>query len=65
MDINDSETWGKEDTTIKCSQCGKDFPWSISGQLYFKEKQFNPPKRCRDCRAQRKAQHPVPFHDPQ
>lgn len=43
--------------SIKCSDCGSDFTFSVSEQEFFAEKGFtHDPRRCRLCRAQRAAQ---------
>jgi CxxC-x17-CxxC domain-containing protein len=45
------------DKSLKCSDCGADFTFSIGEQEFFAEKGFtNDPKRCQICRATRKAQ---------
>lgn len=53
-----------EDLTIKCADCGRAFEFSVREQEFFKDKGFtNPdgsirlPKRCRNCRRQRKTQN--------
>ena len=46
-----------ENTTgdmIVCSDCGDKFLFSISEQKFFEKKNFDPPKRCKDCREMRK-----------
>ncbi len=45
------------DKTLNCSDCGKDFTFSSSEQEFFASKGFvNEPRRCPDCRAERKQQ---------
>ncbi len=45
------------DKTLSCSDCGKDFTFSSSEQEFFASKGFvNEPRRCPDCRAERKQQ---------
>jgi CxxC-x17-CxxC domain-containing protein len=45
------------DKSIKCSDCGSDFTFSMSEQEFFAEKGYtNDPKRCRLCRANRMVQ---------
>jgi len=45
------------DKSLKCSDCGADFTFSISEQEFFADKGYtNDPKRCQICRATRKAQ---------
>ena len=46
-----------EDKSITCLDCGVEFPFTAAEQQKFAELGFtNEPKRCRDCRARRKAQ---------
>ena len=49
-----------DDITLKCVEqgCGKDFIFRVKDQLFFQEQGFTPPKRCVDCRAKKKANHP-------
>ncbi len=42
-----SETNDKE---ITCSDCGQTFIFTGREQVFFQEKGFNPPKRCKPCR---------------
>ena len=45
------------DKTLNCSDCGTDFTFSASEQEFFASKGFvNEPRRCPDCRADRKQQ---------
>lgn len=45
----------KEDKTLTCCECGKEFVFSASEQEFYEEKGFkNEPKRCPECRAARK-----------
>ena len=41
---------------ITCADCGREFAFSAEEQAFFREKGFNPPKRCRECRQAKKAQ---------
>lgn len=41
--------------TIKCADCGKDFYFTDRDQAYYKEHDYDPPKRCFNCRKERKA----------
>lgn len=44
------------DKTIVCADCGAEFTHSADDQQRYAERGFtNEPKRCRDCRAKRKA----------
>ena len=46
------------DKILKCSDCGKDFIFTAGEQEFHEKKGFsNPPKRCIDCKAEKKAQH--------
>ena len=44
------------DMTITCVDCGSDFSFSERDQAFFAERGMSTPKRCRECRAARKAQ---------
>lgn len=45
------------DQTLKCADCGADFPFTEKEQQFFQEKGFaHPPKRCSECRQKRRAQ---------
>jgi len=41
--------------TIKCKDCGTDFTWTAEEQEFYQQKGFNPPLRCKDCRAKARA----------
>jgi hypothetical protein len=41
---------------LTCADCGRQFAFSAEDQRYFREKGFDPPKRCKECRAAKKAQ---------
>ncbi len=41
--------------TIQCSDCRQEFTFSVGEQEFFADRNLMPPKRCRDCRAARKA----------
>ena len=43
-----------EDIKIKCQDCGTEFIFSTAEQKFYEEKGFNPPKRCRLCRQNKK-----------
>jgi CxxC-x17-CxxC domain-containing protein len=46
------------DKTLKCVDCGADFPFSADQQAHFADLGFtNEPKRCPPCRAEKKRQH--------
>lgn len=44
-----------EDKKIICKDCGKEFVFTAGEQEFYKEKQFNDPVRCKECREKRKA----------
>jgi uncharacterized Zn finger protein len=44
------------DKHLSCADCGQDFVWSGEEQEFFKEKGYEPPKRCKACRQAKKAQ---------
>lgn len=44
------------DQTIQCTDCKQSFPFTEKDQQFFKQKNFLPPKRCKSCRAKRKAE---------
>lgn len=42
----------REDKSIGCVNCGKEFIFTVRDQIYYKGMGFeNEPKRCRECRA--------------
>ena len=43
-----------EDKTLECIKCGDEFIFSAGQQEFFAEKEFNAPKRCKKCIAERK-----------
>ena len=44
------------DQHLTCADCGHDFLWSAREQDFYREKGFQPPKRCKDCARARKEQ---------
>jgi hypothetical protein len=44
------------DKTIQCSDCGQSFNFSQGEQEFFQKKGMSEPKRCKDCRAAKKAE---------
>lgn len=42
------------DKKIKCQDCGEDFIFTERDQIFYQEKGFEPPKRCKLCRNARK-----------
>jgi hypothetical protein len=43
------------DVVKRCRDCGRPFSVSLSEQRYFESKGLQPPKRCTDCRRDRRA----------
>jgi len=44
----------KFDKTLTCHDCGENFTFSAKDQIFYEEKGFPQPKRCRKCRKLRK-----------
>ena len=45
----------KQDKTIVCKDCGKEFVFTVGEQEFYAEKGFqNEPVRCKECRIARK-----------
>jgi hypothetical protein len=44
------------DKTIRCSDCGQSFNFSQGEQEFFQQKGMSEPKRCKECRAAKKAE---------
>jgi len=45
-----------EDKTLVCQDCGQEFIFTAGEQEFYHEKGFqNEPKRCKDCRMQRRS----------
>lgn len=40
----------EDDIVIKCKECGEDFVLTKGEQEFYKEKEFEYPKRCWNCR---------------
>lgn len=45
-----------DDMTLTCVTCGTDFAFTPEEQEFFSSKGFDPPKRCKPCRVQAKAE---------
>ena len=43
------------DRTLTCADCGQEFVFTSSEQQFYADRGFSDPRRCRNCRAQRKA----------
>jgi len=44
------------DQILTCSDCSNTYTFTEGEQTFFKDKGFNPPTRCPDCRRRRKAE---------
>jgi Probable zinc-ribbon domain len=44
------------DRELTCVDCGQQFTWTAEDQAFFKEKGYEPPKRCKPCRQAKKEQ---------
>ena len=44
------------DKTITCADCGQPFTFSQGEQEFFEQRGMSEPKRCKECRAAKKAQ---------
>lgn len=42
------------DKMLKCQDCGAEFVFTENDQRFYEEKGFTPPKRCKNCRQNRK-----------
>lgn len=42
------------DKVLKCLSCGREFVWTQGAQNFFAKMNFTEPKRCPDCRAERR-----------
>ncbi len=46
-----------QDKSLQCSDCGREFTFSVEDQEFFQSKGFtNEPKRCPECRQARKSE---------
>lgn len=45
-----------EGKCIVCKNCGKVFTFSVRDKIFYDKMGWNPPKRCKTCREQRKNQ---------
>jgi len=41
---------------LVCVGCGNTFDFTVGEQQFYEEKGYTPPKRCRECRAKKKAE---------
>lgn len=44
------------DQRLTCADCGREFPFTAEEQEFFRERGYQPPKRCKECRQARKEQ---------
>lgn len=44
-----------QDKVIKCKECGDNFTLTVEDQNWYQNKGFTEPKRCKSCRALRRA----------
>jgi len=42
------------DEIITCIQCGSSFVWGYGEQRFYKERNLEPPRRCKTCRIEHK-----------
>ena len=53
-----------QDETLKCEDCGKEFVFSTGEQEFYAEKGLvNKPKRCPECRKERRQKNRRKMHD--
>ena len=45
---------GYYDQHLTCADCGHDFVWSAREQEFYREKNFQQPKRCKPCKRARR-----------
>lgn len=43
------------DVELTCKACGTPFVWTTGEQAFFREKNFQQPRRCRPCRTTKRA----------
>lgn len=48
------QTQNSSDQTLICSDCGKQYVWTAGEQDFYKQKGFEAPHRCPECREKRK-----------
>jgi len=53
---SNGELVGLPSKRIVCVGCGTPFVWASGDQLYYRDRGFDPPKRCEKCRAKKKAE---------
>ncbi len=58
-DPSESEEWiapRTEDQILNCVGCGEEFVFTTGEQRFFRDKEYQPPKHCKNCRDARKRQ---------
>lgn len=45
-----------QDITIRCADCAESFYWTASEQQFYASRELSRPRRCRACRAIRRAE---------
>lgn len=48
------EEFYMENKTLVCLDCGRSFVFTVGEQIFFEKKDLAEPKRCHDCRLQRR-----------
>ena len=51
-----------QDVMVRCVDCGAEFEFTTREQLYYQEQGWNPPRRCKTCRAKRKPASGDPYN---
>jgi len=54
QDTQDTQDTKFSDITISCNWCKKDFIFYVKDQKYFKNRNFENPTKCKDCRLKKK-----------
>ena len=52
-----------QDQTIACKDCRTDFVFSAGEAAFYADKGFQTPRRCKECRAKKKAMDQGDHHD--
>ena len=45
-----------EDLQLTCNDCGREFTFSSDDQVFFRERGYSAPKRCKTCRQAKKSE---------
>jgi len=51
--------YNETEIILSCADCGQEFAFSVEEQEFYREKGFSTPKRCNNCRANRRSQKGV------